>query len=244
MKENRYDNPIFFDAYAKMARSQYGLKAAGEWETLRPLLTDIDGLTIVDLGCGYGWHEDYFVDHNATKIMAFDISEKMLEVAKTNHAHQNVIYQKQAMEDVVLPPNSVDMVFSSLALHYVKDYDALVETIVSWLKPNGRFIFSIEHPVFTAKGDQQWIDDDQGNHLYFPIDHYYETGKRDAIFLGCHVTKYHRPLDELITPLLDNGLTIDAIKEPRPPISMMDIEGMKDELRRPMMLIIACHKNK
>lgn len=242
MKENRYDDPVFFDAYTHMARSQYGLKAAGEWETLQPFLTDIDGKTIVDLGCGYGWHEDYFVNQHASHILAIDISTKMLNEAKTHHSHANVTYQCMAMEDVVLPENSVDLVFSSLALHYVKDYDGLVQSIVKWLKPNGRFIFSIEHPVFTAKGDQQWIDDENGNHLYFPVDHYYKTGKRDALFVGCHVIKYHRPLDELISPLLDNGFTITALKEPRPPVSMMDIPGMKDEMRRPMMLIISTTK--
>ena len=38
MKENKYDDNIFFQKYSQMSRSQQGLAGAGEWETLRKLL--------------------------------------------------------------------------------------------------------------------------------------------------------------------------------------------------------------
>ena len=40
MKENKYDDNIFFQKYSQMSRSQQGLAGAGEWETLRKLLPD------------------------------------------------------------------------------------------------------------------------------------------------------------------------------------------------------------
>ena len=40
MKENKYDDNIFFQKYSQMSRSQQGLSGAGEWETLRKLLPD------------------------------------------------------------------------------------------------------------------------------------------------------------------------------------------------------------
>ena len=40
MKENKYDNPSFFDQYEKMLRSQIGLEGAGEWHTLKNMLPD------------------------------------------------------------------------------------------------------------------------------------------------------------------------------------------------------------
>lgn len=42
--------------------------------------------------------------------------------------------------------------------------------------------------------------------------------------------------------LLQNGFTITAVAEPMPPREMWDIPGMKDEMRRPMMLIIRAVK--
>ncbi|HBY72694.1 MAG TPA: SAM-dependent methyltransferase, partial [Lachnospiraceae bacterium] len=35
MKENKYDNDIFFEKYSQMSRSKDGLIAAGEWETMK-----------------------------------------------------------------------------------------------------------------------------------------------------------------------------------------------------------------
>ena len=43
MKENKYDDEVFFEKYKQMERSQKGLEGAGEWETLQALLPDFAG---------------------------------------------------------------------------------------------------------------------------------------------------------------------------------------------------------
>jgi len=96
--------------------------------------------------------------------------------------------------------------------------------------------------VFTSRGDQDWCYDEEGRILHFPVDRYYYEGERDAVFLGEHVTKYHRTLTTYLNTLLVNGFAFKNIIEPQPPEEMMDIPGMKDEMRRPMMLIIAAQK--
>ena len=53
MKENKYDDNIFFQKYSQMSRSQQGLAGAGEWETLRKLLPDFKDKRVLDLGCGH-----------------------------------------------------------------------------------------------------------------------------------------------------------------------------------------------
>lgn len=242
MKQNRYDDPIFFDKYAQMHRSRYGLPGAGEWETLQKLLPDFSGKRVLDLGCGYGWHCAYAVQNGAASVLGVDISEKMLSVAAQKHAFPTVTYRRCAMEDLSLPKNSVDLVLSSLALHYVRDYAALVQRIASWLTPGGTFVFSVEHPVFTAQGPQDWVYDETGAISHFPVDDYYYEGARDAVFLGEHILKYHRTLTTYLTTLTDAGLSLRAVAEPQPPASMLDIPGMRDEMRRPMMLIVSAQK--
>ena len=81
-KENKYDDDIFFQKYSQMSRSQQGLAGAGEWETLRKLLPDFKDKRVLDLGCGYGWHCIYAMEHGASSVVGVDISHKMLEVAK------------------------------------------------------------------------------------------------------------------------------------------------------------------
>ena len=43
MKENKYDDPTFFDKYSRMPRSKEGLAAAGEWHVLRRMLPSFEG---------------------------------------------------------------------------------------------------------------------------------------------------------------------------------------------------------
>lgn len=239
MRENKYDDCVFFQKYSEMNRSQQGLAGAGEWYELEKLLPDFQGLSVLDLGCGYGWHCKYAVEHGAAYVLGTDISHKMLEAAARKNPGPNIEYRQAAMEDLQFADAYFDVVLSSLAFHYVADFTSLVRNISHWLKPGGRFVFSVEHPVFTAYGSQDWYYDENGNILHFPIDNYYLEGKRDAIFLGEQVTKYHRTLTTYLETLIANGFRLQHVVEPQPPGHMMDIPGMKDELRRPMMLLVS-----
>ena len=95
-----------------------------------------------------------------------------------------------------------------------------------------------EHPVFTAYGSQDWYYDENGQILHFPVDNYYYEGQRDAVFLGEHVVKYHRTLTTYLETLLRLGFRLEHVIEPKPPKELMHLDGMEDEMRRPMMLLI------
>lgn len=146
------------------------------------------------------------------------------------------------MEDLDFEKCSFDIVLSSLAFHYVKDFESLMKNISSWIKEGGELVFSVEHPVFTSNGTQDWYYDDNGNILHFPVDNYYYEGKRETMFLGEKVIKYHRTITTYINNLLQNHFIIQHIIEPQPSKEMIDIPGMMDEMRRPMMLLISAKK--
>ena len=76
MKENKYNNSHFFSQYSQMSRSVEGLKGAGEWHVLQKMLPDFAGKRVLDLGCGFGWHCAYAIEHGATHATGIDISEK------------------------------------------------------------------------------------------------------------------------------------------------------------------------
>lgn len=237
-----YDNEQFFKKYSEMNRSKNGLAGAGEWQTLEKLLPDFQGQTVLDLGCGYGWHCIYAAEHGAKTVTGVDLSEKMLQVAREKTTAKNVTYQQADIAKVEFPENSFDVVISSLAFHYLPSFTEMAQAVHGYLKPQGKFVFSVEHPIFTAEGSQDWVYDADGKIKYFPVDHYFDEGVRTANFLGTPVTKYHRTLTTYIEGLIDNGFTIDHVQEPMPPRNMIDQPGMKDEMRRPMMLIIAATK--
>ena len=68
--------------------------------------------------------------------------------------------------------------------------------------------------------------------------------ERQAVFLGETMVKYHRTLTTYIHGLLENGFTLTGLTEPMPSENMMELPGMKDELRRPMMLLISARSTK
>ena len=242
MKENKYADPVFFEKYSQMERSKKGLKGAGEWSELEKLLPDFRGKKVLDLGCGYGWHCRYAAEHGALSVLGTDLSEKMLGRARQINSCEGVEYRLTAMEDLEFDDSSFDVVLSSLAFHYVRDFQPLVGKISRFLKPGGDFVFSVEHPAFTAYGTQDWYYGENKEILHFPVDNYYYEGAREAVFLGEKVTKYHRTLTTYLNTLLECGFELTHIVEPQPPEEMMGLPGMRDEMRRPMMLLAAAVK--
>lgn len=243
MKENKYDHPSFFDQYEKMLRSRIGLEGAGEWHVLKRMLPDFKDKKVLDLGCGFGWHCRYAMEHGAKSVTGIDLSEKMLAKAEEINNLEGIQYIRKALEDLDYPAGQFDMVISSLTLHYVESFDHLIRNIYQWLTPDGHFVFSVEHPVFTAEGGQDWVYDKDGQKTCWPIDRYFLEGKRNTTFLGENVVKYHRTLTSYLNTLLKHSFKIIEIIEPEPEAGMLkEIPEMKEELRRPMMLLISAEK--
>jgi SAM-dependent methyltransferase len=227
-----------------MTRSQKGLDGAGEWHAFKQLLPDFQGKRVLDLGCGYGWHCRYAAENGAVSVVGIDLSTKMLEKAQSLTTDPRIHYHKAGIEDLGFRPGSFDVVLSSLAIHYILDFDRLCKTVYQLLSVQGAFVFSVEHPVFTAYGSQDWIYDAEGHKMYWPVDHYFQEGTRKAIFLGQEVIKYHRTLDTYINGLLSNGFHIHGFVEPRPESQILAHNpDWQEELRRPMMLMISSTKN-
>ena len=91
--KNEYDDERFFKEYAKMPRSKSGLNAAGEWHQLKPLFPSLQGKTVLDLGCGYGWHCTFAAERGAAQVLGLDLSEKMIEEAKKRNAKKQIKYR-------------------------------------------------------------------------------------------------------------------------------------------------------
>lgn len=243
MKENKYDDPEFFTTYSRMPRSVKGLAAAAEWYVLRSMLPNLEGKAVLDLGCGYGWHCRYMRVQGAARVVGVDISEKMLEQAQRSTSDPAIEYKRMAIEDIHFETGSFDIVFSSLALHYVQQYEEVCKKVYSYLKPGGKFVFSVEHPVFTAIPAQDWYLDEKGNRLHWPVDNYQDESIRHTNFLGHDVIKYHRTFATWINALITAGFSIQQIAEPIPNEEMLQhYAEIRDELRRPIFLLIGAER--
>ncbi|MGL4344026.1 MAG: class I SAM-dependent methyltransferase [Cellulosilyticaceae bacterium] len=240
---NVYDEPVFFEQYSQMARSVKGLEGAGEWHELQKMLPDFRGKRVLDLGCGFGWHCRYAECMGAKLVVGVDVSEKMLNKAEEMTQSDVITYKRQSIEEIAYGENTFDVVVSSLALHYVDDFKKVCQKVAHVLPSGGVFVFSVEHPIFTAEGSQNWIMNEAGDILYWPVDHYFEEGNRETTFLGEAVHKYHKTLMTYVNDLIGTGFEITQLVEPQPSeVLLKGNQEMQNELRRPMMLLIGARK--
>lgn len=243
MKQNKYDDNTFFEKYSKMGRSINGLEGAGEWHELKKLLPDFQDKRVLDLGCGFGWHCRYAIENGAKSVVGIDLSQKMLSEARNKTKSKDIEYIQMPIEEIDFLNNSFDVVISSLALHYVQSFEYILHKISKCLSAGGDFVFSVEHPVFTAQGSQDWYYDDKGNRLHWPVDQYFTEGVRKASFLGEEVIKYHKTLTTYLNCLINEGFEITGLVEPKPAENLLyTVQDMLHELRRPMMLLISARK--
>lgn len=242
MTQNIYDDPKFFQGYSQMARSIGGLDAAPEWPALKAILPPMQGLKVVDLGCGYGWFCRWASEQGAESVLGLDVSQKMLEQARKTRSASNIRYERADLGQLNLPTASFDLAYSSLALHYIKDLPGLFASVHAALKPGSHFVFSIEHPIFMAPRNPGWIIDAQGNKSW-PVDGYQSEGERVTNWLADGVIKQHRTIGTLLNTLIGAGFSIQHVDEWGPSDAEVAAQpALAEERERPMMMLVGAQR--
>jgi ubiquinone/menaquinone biosynthesis C-methylase UbiE len=242
MAQNIYDNPAFFDGYSRLRRSIHGLDGAPEWPSIRALLPSLNGARIVDLGCGFGWFARWARTQGAAHVVGIDLSEKMLARARAETMDPAVEYIRGDLEQLELPENSFDVAYSSLAFHYVEDFERLVRKVFRALTPASHFVFTIEHPIYMAPARPGWLVGENGGKVW-QLDGYAREGKRVTDWLVKDVVKQHRTVGTTLNTLIRAGFTIRHVDEWHPTSEQVAAHPvLADELERPMMMLIAADR--
>jgi len=242
MAQNIYDNPEFFEGYSRLSRSVKGLDGAAEWPALKALLPELRGLRVVDLGCGFGWFCRWAQQQGAAAVLGIDVSKKMLARARAAATDAAITYLEADLERAELPQAAFDLAYSSLALHYVEDLGGLLAKVRRALAPNGRLVFSVEHPIFTAPTQPGWSLGVDGRKTW-PVDSYLCEGPRRTDWLAKGVIKQHRTLTTYLSLLLGLGFTLSHIEEWGPTDEQIAARSaLADERQRPMFLLVAARR--
>lgn len=212
MAQNIYDDTAFFEGYRQFPRSAQGLDAAGEWPSLRAMLPPLAGKRVLDLGCGFGYFCRYAVEQGATEVVGLDLSENMLAAARHNCAGLPVILKRADLEIAPFGAAEYDLVFSSLAVHYLADFDDFCARVRRSIRGAGHFVFSMEHPVFAARAKPDFMTDAKG-HMVGAVDDYLREGQRLTSWIADGVVKYHRLISTTINTLQAHGLRVDKVDE-------------------------------
>lgn len=242
MAQNIYDDPQFFAGYATLDRSVKGLDGAPEWPALQKMLPEIQGKSLIDLGCGYGWFCRWAQEQGAANILGLDVSEKMLERAREMTSGSQITYQREDLDSLQLPASSLDLAYSSLALHYLENIDGLFATLFQALKPGGKIVFSAEHPIYTAALKQGWFVDNEGQKSW-PVNHYQQEGVRISNWFAEGVKKQHRKLSTWINALTAAGFVIEHVDEWGPDAAQIAANpALDEEKERPMIFLLSARK--
>jgi SAM-dependent methyltransferase len=197
----------------------------------RPRMLDalppVEGCDVLDAGCGPGFYADWLASHGA-RVVAVDASRRMTDIAKARLGDRVAVHAAD-MADLgsLVSARSLDLVVSSLAVHYVDDLDALFAEWARVLRPGGHVVLSTHHPFYDLKRVRRGgytrteiVEDSWG-------------------WLGT-VRYYHRPLGALLAPLIAAGFLIELVDEPAPTEALraVDPEGFRKLARMPGFLIV------
>lgn len=239
MAQNIYDNEAFFSSYSQIRRSLLGLEGAAEWPALRAMLPDVGGLRILDLGCGFGAFDRWALENGAHSAVAVDLSDRMLAEARRRSANLPIQYRQADLEQYEPDADAFDLVYSGLAIHYLTDFDLFCRRVRLALGDRGHFVFTTEHPLYSARTEPEWTTNAAGRRIATVTD-YNREGPRSLPWLGNDVVKYHRTIATLLMTLQRHGLMLEAIDEWGPtPAELAENPGYEDSVIRPMLLLVA-----
>lgn len=112
------------------------------------LIGNVKGKVILDIGCGFGDHIRKLSKRGAKRIVGFDASPELIKIAKEQNIPSSEFYNGDMNKKLKFGNNLFDIVFSSLAFHYVKNLNKLFSEIRRVLKKKRVLVFSTGHPIF------------------------------------------------------------------------------------------------
>ena len=171
---------------------------------IRSLLPPVSRRRVLDAGCAAGHHSEWLAERGAL-VTAIDISPRMVELTRARLDGRGEVRVHDLREPMTfLEDGSVDVVLSSLTIHYLDELGPALREFRRVLVSDGSFVLSTHHPFI----DWQW----------FGMAGYYETGIVEDHWkqFGATLRFRRRTMEEILRALEDAGFLIRRYREPRP----------------------------
>jgi SAM-dependent methyltransferase len=177
---------------------------------------------VLDVGCGEGQIARLVAREGARRVVGVDASAA--QIAEAARLGGGVAYVRASASALPLPPGDFDAVVTCLVLEHIADLDGALDEIARVLRPGGRFVMFVNHPLFQVPGSG-WIDD----HVLDPPEQYWRIGPYlpealsvEEVDAGVRLPFFHRPLSRYVNALADRGLYLTRMVEPAPPPGFLD----------------------
>ncbi|MGH9158130.1 MAG: class I SAM-dependent methyltransferase [Acidimicrobiales bacterium] len=151
----------------------------------------------------------------ARRVVGVDPSWAQLVVARQRDG--GPAYARAFATDLPFPDARFDAVVACLVFEHIDDADAAIAEVARVLRPGGRFLFFLNHPLLQVPGSG-WIDDQILEEQYWRIGPYLvEDTSLEEVEKGVFLPFVHRPLSRYVNAMATNGMLIRHMEEPAPP---------------------------
>jgi len=178
---------------------------------------------VLDVGCGEGQISRLALRGGATCAIGVDPTSNQLAVAseRAGGAH----YARSGAGALPFRAGSFDAVVACLVFEHIRDVDDAIAEVARVLRPSGRFLFFLNHPLLQTP-NSGWIDDQ----MLDPPEQYWRIGPYlvedetlEQVEQGVFIPFIHRPLHRYVNAMIDNGLLLTRMMEPAPPPGFLAI---------------------
>lgn len=195
------------------------------------LCGDVDGLNVLDVGCGEGRFCRMLGKRGAT-LVGVDPTEELIVEARRQQPEAT--YHVAKGEALPVDDASTDLVVSYLSLLDIPDYRAAIKEMKRVLKAGGRCVIA-NHNGFSTASSKYWARDEHNNKLHWTMDNYLQERPNQVQFAGVSVVNWHRPLSAYLKAFLAAGFTLEHFDEPAPkPDVLAKHESMRSNQRVPL----------
>ena len=180
------------------------------------LLGDITGARVLEVGSGAAQCSRWLLGHGAGQVVATDVSGGMLAAGAR---YDDVAGRRTPMAQAdarALPfsDDSFDVAFTAFgAIPFVPDATRVHAEVARVLRPGGRWVFSVTHPLRWAFPDDPGVGGLTATRSYFDRRPYVEVGASGNVLYA----EYHRTLGDHVGEVVAAGLVIDRLVEPEWP---------------------------
>jgi SAM-dependent methyltransferase len=205
--------------------------------TLLELIGPLREARVLDLACGQGRVSRELARRGAT-VVGVDLSTRLLDKARA--AEQNEpLGISYFHADATSPGALADEVFDGVVCHFglsdIDDLGGVLATVSRVLASRGWFAFSIVHPCFPGVGDEAPSSWPPGRGYY--TEGWWLAGSPG--FRG-KVGANHRTLSTYVNQLVEHGLALEQVAEPKPDEEWVSSKPSHDPV--PVYLVVRCRK--